>query len=82
MNNETEHVIKKAVLKKSHSREINVNINVIKNLVDKNDYLKFENKIKNAENKKRLLSVNEKRILSSKIHIRKRKEENKFMFWN
>ena len=83
MNNiETEHVIKKAVLKKSHSREINVNKNVIKNLVDKNDYLKFENKIKNAENKKRLLSVNEKRILSSKIHIRKRKEENKFMFWN
>ena len=83
MNNiETEHVIKKAVLKKSHSREINLNINVIKNLVDKNDYLKFENKIKNAENKKRLLSVNEKRILSSKIHIRKRKEENKFMFWN
>ena len=85
-SNGTENFIKDSILKKSHSREINANKGENKNLDDKNDNLKLENNVKNTQNKmqnkKRLFNVKEKRILSSKIHIKRRKEENKFIFWN
>ena len=85
-------------LRKSHSKEVAANYEVLKNLVgnnnnntngiieDKNDKEEvFKNMRAETNNelekRKRLCSVNEKRILSGKIHIRGR-ENNKFMFWN
>ena len=82
-------------MKKSNSKEVTPNFRAIKNLgVNNNSNV---NRIKgnkerdfnnmraetnnDLEKKKRLYSVTEKRILSSKIHIRGR-EDNKFLFWN
>ena len=81
-------------MRKSHSKDVVVNFEVIKNLAENNNKINEikENREKvfknirgetgnELEKRKRLYSVAGKRILSSKIHIRGR-EDNKFLFWN